>query len=382
MPTATLTAFNNLRDTLAASLIEREPEIDAMLLGLVAREHVLLVGPPGTAKSTLINSLTGAIEGARSFSVLLTKFTTPEEIFGPIKVSALREDRYERSIDGYLPTVEIAFLDEIWKASSAILNTTLTLLQERKFDNGAMRVACPLQLAIAASNEWPSVEEGQELGAVFDRFLIRRVVKPVSPANRDKLLFNWLPSVSKQLTLTDINDAIAHVGAVTFSDDAKAALHQILDNLAGAGIRPGDRRSRKSVNIARAAAWLAGSIEVEPAHLECLADVLWSSPEQIDQTAEIVLKVANPVGSVVMDLMREVNEILSADLAETPAQAEASKKLGPIVKRVKELATQNPANKRVQDLKTYVTRENAVLSGRIMGMDDDQLAMLRAGSVK
>lgn len=365
--------FQDLRLTLGASLIEREAEIEAALLGLVAREHVLLVGPPGTAKSALSSSITKAIDRAGAFSVLLTKFTTPEELFGPIMLSALREDRYERNLTGYLPRAHIAFIDEVWKASSAILNTLLTVLQERIYDNGGARVACPLRLAIAASNEWPSAEDGQELGAIFDRFLIRRVVKPVSPSNRARLLYDVLPAVERVIDLDTIDQAADSASKLPVSDAAREILGKILDELAAAGIRPGDRRSRKAVGVARAAAWLDGAAEVLPPHLECLSDVLWSSPEQVEQTNEIVTRLSNPVGSEIVKLLREVQEILGS-LTDTPTKLEGSKKLGALKTTVADLVKRNPGNKRATELARYVNVEAVRLNAEMLGMGPEQIA--------
>src|SRR3954452_2035189 len=143
--------FAATRKELSAALIERDDEIDLILTALVAREHPLLVGPPGTAKSLLLDSLMGWMHGKR-FTVLLTKFSTPEELFGPISVAGLKEDRYRRITAGKLPEADGCFLDEIWKASSAILNTLLRLLNERVFDRGDGELTpVPLRLCLAAS---------------------------------------------------------------------------------------------------------------------------------------------------------------------------------------------------------------------------------------
>ena len=145
---------------LSAALIERDDEVDLVLTALIAGEHALLVGPPGCGKSLLLDSVLARTGGAK-FSILLTKFTTPEEVVGPVSLAALREDRYVRITSGKLPEADYAFLDEAFKASSAILNTLLKILNERTFDAGdgvARRV--PLKLCVAASNEWASPDSG------------------------------------------------------------------------------------------------------------------------------------------------------------------------------------------------------------------------------
>src|SRR3954466_16213511 len=144
--------FAATRGELSAALIERDEEIDLVLTALVAQEHVLLVGQPGCAKSLLLDSLLGWAGGTR-FSILLTKFSVPEEVFGPVSLAGLKEDRYRRVTTGRLPEAAFAFVDEVFKASSAILNTLLKLLNERVYDAGeGVARPVPLKLCVAASN--------------------------------------------------------------------------------------------------------------------------------------------------------------------------------------------------------------------------------------
>ncbi|KAG2487131.1 hypothetical protein HYH03_014244 [Edaphochlamys debaryana] len=161
---------------LAKGLLERDVEVRLLLLAALCCEHLLLLGPPGTAKSELSRRLSGLC-GGTYFERLLTRFSVPEELFGPLSMKGLENDLYVRQTHGYLPTAEVAFVDEIFKANSAILNALLTLLNERLFDNGNQRLHAPLLCLVGASNEMP---ESEELDALYDRFLIRRTVSQVS----------------------------------------------------------------------------------------------------------------------------------------------------------------------------------------------------------
>jgi MoxR-like ATPase len=329
--------FQTFRTECGAALIERSAEIDCALSALLAGEHPLFVGPPGTAKSMLMDALADWMH-APKYSILLTKFTTPEEVFGPVSISALKADRYERIIAGKLPTAELAFVDEVWKASSAIINTMLTVMNERKFHNGNGKpISCPLRMLVAASNEWP---EGAEMGAMFDRFLVRKRVHPVRTAyGRDRLLWDETVGEIKltgNITGAEIAAASVEAMALPFSDDAKQCFTEIIAKLHTEGVVPGDRRVKKSTKAARAYAWLNGNAEVESADLEILAHVLWDDPrEQPEKCAEIVAKTANPVGSEINALLMEADEIIRNTNAREPAQAAAAvSKLQNVQKRM------------------------------------------------
>jgi MoxR-like ATPase len=302
--------FATARKELSSALIERDEEVDLVLTALLANEHVLLVGPPGCAKSLLLDSLL-SWTGGQKFSILFTKYSTPEEVLGPVSLRALKEDKYVRVTAGKLPEADYAFLDEVYKASSAILNVMLRLLNERTFDAGDGIVhKVPLKLCVAASNEWASPDTGKELAALTDRFLLRRSVTPIrSRVGRERLLWtaDHTPKLSSTITPAEVEDARRAAQSLPWSVEAKEALGAVLAELAREGVRPGDRRQFKTVGAVRAFAFLNGADEVRPEHLEVAQHCLWDSPdEQPAKVAQVIAKIANPTGMRVTQLLLEV----------------------------------------------------------------------------
>lgn len=363
--------FVEVRRDLNLGMIEREAEIDAVLTALVAGESVLLVGPPGVGKSMLGDAVCDWLRGAK-YEVLLNKFTTPEEVSGPIDIAGLKAGKYERIIAGKLPTAEIAFLDEIFKASSAILNTLLKILNERKFVNGDTIVECPLQLCIAASNEWPGEQDGKaELGALFDRFLIRRTVQPVQdPRNLERLL--WDPhlgvTLSNHITRVEIETAREAARDLEYTPEAKQAFEQIISQLRSEGVCPGDRRLRKATNIARAFAYICGAEEVVPDHLEILADVLWEDPvEQPKTCRQVIGKIANPSGLVVNQLLAECQQVIrECNVSDMTAAAAASKKLAEIGKKARGLSDAKTKGSRAERAVSYIEEQHKTLKKKMV----------------
>ena len=157
-----------LLNWMSSDLIDKDDIIKISLLGILSGENIVLLGPPGTAKSRIARKLSQIIDNNSYFEYLLTKYTTPEELFGPLSILKLKNDEFKRNVEGYLPVAKIAFLDEIFKANSSILNSLLTIINEKKYHNGKEEMDVPLVSLIGASNEFPKLEE---LKALYDRFL-------------------------------------------------------------------------------------------------------------------------------------------------------------------------------------------------------------------
>lgn len=344
--------FETTRNELNASLIERDEEVTISMTALLAGEHCLFVGPPGTAKSLLADSIVSWIDG-NNYSLLLNKFTKPEEVFGPVDVMAMKAGEYRRITTGMLPECEVAFLDEIFKASSAILNTTLKILNERLFQNGSTVMHCPLKLAIAASNEWPT--EAKELGALFDRFLFRKTVAQVSSQdNVDRLMFgtDLTPTISSRLTIPELKAAQVECKNLPWDDSAKELIGAIRRRVTAEGVIVGDRRLRKSVEAVQCFAWLNGNPAVTTDDLEILSHIWWSSPEQFNVVADAIGEIAQPSGLLAAQLLSEANGIMAdVDVRDLSACAVASKKLGDIAKRLVKMTgpRAEQAQKRVLD---------------------------------
>lgn len=273
---------------LSAGIVAREPALKIALLTLLAGENIVLIGPPGTGKSMVsrrVADALGAGDGAY-FEYLLTKFSTPEEIFGPLSLAALKNDRFERRTEGYLPSVRVAFLDEIFKASSSILNALLTILNERIYHNGPRADKVPLRALIAASNELPTGQS--ELAALYDRFLVRHFVGYVDKGER-RNLFNAITTAAttsasqaiEPLTAAELTAIDTAARAVTLP----APIVQALTDIWAAHEATfsenrdehlSDRRMTKVLHLLRVSAATNGRSEVDLSDLMLLHHCLWN----------------------------------------------------------------------------------------------------------
>ena len=307
-----LERFKQLLGEMNRGIYEKETEISLSLLAALAGESIILLGPPGVAKSMVARQLKTAFKDARSFEYLMSRFSTPDEIFGPVSIQKLKtSDTYERAVEGYLPTADVVFLDEIWKAGPAIQNTLLTVINEKIFRNGNREMHLPLKLLVAASNELPAKGEGLE--ALWDRFVIRIESRPIKLEKNFRAML--LEAPTDFLGPTDFTDStdfsdlkitaeeyakwaekICKIGVKEEVLDAISAIRKSLravnvDEAAERrNIYVSDRRWKNIVRLLRTSAFMQDREEVDICDLLPIYHCLWQEPEERDAIRSIVIR--------------------------------------------------------------------------------------------
>ena len=322
-----LERFKQLLGEMNRGIYEKETEISLSLLAALAGESIILLGPPGVAKSMVARQLKTAFRDTQSFEYLMSRFSTPDEIFGPVSIQKLKtSDTYERAMEGYLPTADVVFLDEIWKAGPAIQNTLLTVINEKIFRNGNREMHLPLKLLVAASNELPAKGEGLE--ALWDRFVIRIESRPIKlEKNFRAMLLESHADFADNADFSDLKitaeeyaewaEKICKIGVKEEVLDAISAIRKSLravnvDEAAERrNIYVSDRRWKNIVRLLRTSAFMQDREEVDICDLLPIYHCLWQEPEERDAIRNIVIRA---LFSPFADKLVEMKNALAEDI--------------------------------------------------------------------
>ena len=310
-----LERFKLLLRDMNRGIYEKETEISLSLLAALAGESVILLGPPGVAKSMVARQLKTAFRDARSFEYLMSRFSTPDEIFGPVSIQKLKSsDTYERAVEGYLPTADVVFLDEIWKAGPAIQNTLLTVINEKIFRNGNREMRLPLKLLVAASNELPAKGEGLE--ALWDRFVIRIESRPIRQEKNFRSMLLEVENLSEVkseeqssaaegeansnvITAEEYAEWSENINKIGVKEDVLDVISVVRKSLRTVNVDEAaerrniyvsDRRWKNIMRLLRTSAFMQDRAEVAVCDLLPIYHCLWQEPEERDAIRTLVIR--------------------------------------------------------------------------------------------
>lgn len=317
--------IENILEALTAGAYERDEAIALSLLSALSGESIFLLGLPGVGKSMIARRLKLAFENATVFEYLMSRFSTPDEIFGPVSIAKLKnEDCYERVTSGYLPDAEVVFLDEIWKAGPAIQNSLLTVLNEKIYLNGNTELTLPTKAIISASNELPA--EGEGLEALWDRFLIRYIVEPIRRKDNFFRLIDT-PAKSKTITVTPLTDA-EYCDIITASADIvcpkmiKDLLYTLRTKIFKAmesqdsgesegeqNLYVSDRRWKKAVGVLKTSAFLNGRTEINLSDTLLLDHMLWNADKDMTTLRDMLVETI--VSTLFADILAQYKKLIA-----------------------------------------------------------------------
>lgn len=371
--------FLAIEKDLNGILFERQAAIRGMLLATLSKTNILLLGSAGIAKSALIEQWNRRITESKYFAWLLTKFTPPEELFGPPSLKGLEEERYTRVTRGKLPEANTVFLDETFKANSSILNSLLTVMNERIFYNDGAPVPLDIVTIAGASNEIPESEDG--LDAFFDRFLLKFYLKPIQEgSNFSKMMrstdMNATPK--NTITLAEIRLAQEEIAKVVIPDVVLNSIVKLRDELRKEGISVTDRTFKISTGIIKAQAFLAGRTEATTEDLEIYKNICWNKPEQATQVHSLILKLIAPEKNKILkyyeDCQLVVKEVYKQKDVSKKQQAmiEANKKIKDAIVEIERLRKDMLAKK--QDT-TEVENMEKELNGLMISLTSEVLGI-------
>jgi len=309
------TTLQNFRGSLNTAFLEREEVIDGLLASVITKQNTFLFGLPGTGKSELVRAVSGGFEGSKYFGYLLSPTTDPSELFGPVAISKLLKDEYTRDVEGYLPSANIAFLDELFRGSSAVLNSLLTILNERTFNNGKEIMHTPIQSIVAATNSFPQEES---LQAFCDRFLFRPTVEPLRKPTSRRLLDLWAlglkkrPVVKSGLTYKHLEELQESVNEIKITDEFLDKFSQVFDLLASRGITISDRRRVQILKFIKGWAIVQGDDTVYADHLhKSLVHIIYQNVDDISVIKEVLQQAVPTAERMLTDIKRALSGLIN-----------------------------------------------------------------------